>query len=154
MRVLGVDPGQTGALALMSADGLLAVEDMPVVDGRVNPDELARLVEDWYPSVAAVEAVHSMPRQGVASSFKFGAGYGMVLGVLAALHVARLNPTPTQWTRAFNLTSDKEGHRRRAIELWPGQAARFARKLDDGRADAALIAQWGYERHSRERLAV
>jgi len=139
VNVIGVDPGMTGAICLLTAIGV-EVADMPVVDKQVNAHELARIIglmkEDaGRLQVAAVEQVHSMPGQGVASTFKFGRGYGIVL--LPIIHVP-----PTLWCKAFNLTSDKEGHRARAIDLWPAQAHLFARKKDDGRADAALIALW------------
>ena len=141
LPVIGVDPGLTGALCLLH-DGI-DVADMPVCDGRVNAHALAELVIGWGPiAVAAVEHVHSFPGQGVASTFRFGQAYGVVLGVLAALERPIVHVTPTVWTKAHGLTSDKDGHRRRAIETWPQYAGLFARRKDDGRADAALIAQW------------
>jgi crossover junction endodeoxyribonuclease RuvC len=36
----------------------------------------------------------------------------------------------------------KDGSRLRAIELFPNYGQLFARKKDDGRADAALLAYW------------
>ena len=48
--------------------------------------------------------------------------------------------------RSLGLPSDKELSRRRAIETWPGSAGMFARKKDDGRAEAALLALWGQRR--------
>jgi len=40
----------------------------------------------------------------------------------------------------------KDGARARAAELFPAYAQMFARKKDDGRADAALIAWWSVTR--------
>lgn len=40
----------------------------------------------------------------------------------------------------FGDGKDKDAARALAIELWPAQAQLFARKKDQGRADAALIA--------------
>jgi hypothetical protein len=146
MRVIGIDPGNSGALCLyVPIDEKIYVKDMPVVDGRVSPHGVIDILQHWERrpiTVAAVELVHSMPRQGVASSFKFGMGYGVILGALAALDIPIVNVAPTAWTKYFGVGSDKEKHRRYAIETWPAQAHLFARKKDEGRADAALIARW------------
>ena len=72
MRTLGIDPGLTGAWAVLEADGsLVAVEDLPVIrDGRlawIDADALlSRLLEvrGGRPMRAIVERVHAMPRNG------------------------------------------------------------------------------------------
>lgn len=145
---LGIDPGMTGALAYVGDGDLKVVDDMPVVDGLVNATLLAGLVQDRMrmPSFikeAVLEQVHAMPRQGVSSTFKFGRGYGVIEGVLGTLRIPVRYVTPAKWTGDLRVGADKELHRRRAIETWPGSADLFKRKKDDGRADAALIAEWG-----------
>lgn len=146
MNIIGVDPGNTGGLCHLS-DTALQVWDMPVVDGSVNPHGLASIIYDLTMqvsvSVVVVEAVHSMPGQGVASTFKFGTGFGMILGVLAAFELPMLRVSPTKWTRDLGVGSDKEAHRRWVIDTWPAYSDLFARKKDHGRADAALLALWG-----------
>lgn len=141
--IVGIDPGKTGALAFVDQDGLLAaVIDMPVVDKVVSAALVAQAIRTWGPSSAAVELVHSMPGQGVASSFGFGRSYGVVLGVLGALDLPVVHVAPTVWKRGYHLGADKEKARRLAIDLWPKDAGLFARVKDDGRAEAALIALW------------
>jgi crossover junction endodeoxyribonuclease RuvC len=142
--ILGCDPGLTGAIAALdnATGALLWVEDMPVVDRLVNAAELADWLRGELIHAAAVEQVASRPGQGVASTFKFGQTHGTLLGVLGALSVPVVHVTPAKWKRTFGLTSDKERSRRMAIELWPTMAGHFARKRDDGRAEAALIARW------------
>jgi hypothetical protein len=142
---LGVDPGATGALAaVLDTGNLLWVEDMPdPLHGALIGD----LLDDpqWGNYVAAVEAVHSMPGQGVSSTFKFGTSYGIVLGALGYARIPYRLVTPNQWKKAMRVTSDKDTARERATELWPGSASLFARKKDNGRAEAALIARWLWE---------
>ena len=89
-----------------------------------------------------------MPRQGLASTFKFGKGYGTLIGVLAALERPVVRVAPTTWTKALKVGPDKDAHRMRAMETWPQHSGLFSRKKDDGRADAALIAYWA--KHLRE----
>jgi crossover junction endodeoxyribonuclease RuvC len=144
--ILGIDPGATGGLALLDPDGeLTAVHDMPYLDGSVSAPLVAAIIRDTDAITAAyVERAQAMPRQGIASTFKYGTGYGVLLGVLGALHIPTTTVRPTEWKRTAGLSADKGASRRRAIELWPAQAETFARVKDDGRAEAALIARHGW----------
>lgn len=142
--IMGIDPGLKGAIAFYhpSDPNKISVYDMPVVDGEVDAAGLGRLISVSIPSIAIIERVHSMPRDGVASAFKFGCNYGVPLGVIGALNIPVRKVTPTQWKKHYRLSANKEESRARAIELWPG-SDRFGRKKDDGRAEAALIAKYG-----------
>lgn len=147
--VIGIDPGATGAVATLDSNGrLLDVWDMPYDDGRVAAPRLASIIRDLSllgDPVAWVEQAQSMPHQGVASSFKYGVGYGVILGVLGTLHVPTNHIRPAVWKKAAGLSKDKGASRRRATEQWPSMAERFARVKDDGRAEAALIARYGWQ---------
>lgn len=147
---IGVDPGLSGAIALVDSYGcLLSVHDMPVLAKEVSPqllqvlcyDELGLDDEQSYGTVV-IEDVHSMPKQGVASSFKFGRSKGVIEGFFAGARLPIRYVTPSKWKRDLGLTNDKGVSRQRALELWPQQTAAFARVKDDGRAEAALIALW------------
>lgn len=102
-----------------------------------------------------VENVHSMPKQGVSSTFKFGMGFGIVLGVLTARAFPHTRIEPSVWKRAVGLPAGapKELSVKRAMEVFPRHARLFVReKLRgtgviplDGRAEAALIAWHCYQ---------
>ncbi len=150
---IGVDPGLSGAIALVDSYGLLvAVHDMPVLAGNVSPQLLAdvfvnevhagRQLDDTTYGPVVIEDVHSMPKQGVASSFKFGRSKGVVEGFFAGAGLPIRYVAPSKWKRDLGLTADKGICRQRALELWPEQTAAFVRVKDDGRAEAALIAYW------------
>ena len=151
MITIGVDPGKTGAIALVDSYGvLITVHDMPLAGGIVSATLVAQL-EDWHLDEdglfggfgpAVIEDVHSMPKQGVASSFGFGRSKGVVEGVFAGAGRPLVYVAPSKWKKDLALSADKDGARRRAIELWPAKAQLFARVKDDGRAEAALIAYW------------
>lgn len=143
-RVLGVDPGLKGALALWDTrSDKLTIRDMPVAAGAVSPQLLSWELRELGPELAWVEQVHSMPKQGVSSTFKFGASYGMVLGVLAALEVRAILVPPSQWKGSLHLSRDKDASRGLAIRLFPKHAGLFSRVKDEGRAEAALVAYYG-----------
>lgn len=143
--ILGIDPGASGAIAAVNAIGALEwVHDMPHHDGVVSPSLVADLFHGPITFIEAwVEDVHSMPKQGVASSFKFGRAHGTVLGVLGGLRIPTHLITPAKWKRQMGVPADKKLARRKACELWPDNASLFARVKDDGRAEAALIAEYG-----------
>lgn len=152
---IGIDPGFTGAIGVL-ADGVFAdVIDMPTC-GRgkagkraVNAAYLASYLREQIAGHSGayvhgvVEAVGSMPRQGLASTFRFGQSHGCVLGVLAALRIPVLQVTPQVWKRSYSLIGcDKEASRALAIDRFPD--APLSRKRDDGRAEALLLAHWGF----------
>ena len=147
-RVLGVDPGLTGGVALLDTAGdTLRVEDIPVIalarGAEISETLLAQLIRDMAPEVAWIERVASMPKQGVASTFKFGMGYGIARGVIGALGVPLFLVTPVEWKREFRLRADKEQSRVLACRMFPASVDRFSRKRDNGRAEASLIAVFG-----------
>lgn len=154
MRVLGVDPGLTGALALLDMPygqhrpPLLILEDMPTAKGGrgavILEAALAERIRQLRPDVAFVELVHSMPAQGVASTFTFGLGYGLVRGVLAGLGVPVTLIPPQKWGGLVQLPRCDDASRIRACQLFPNAADQLRRVRDHGRADAALIALAGY----------
>lgn len=142
MRVVAIDPGQSGAVALM-VDGMLqGVIDMPMTYDEVSGVLLAAHMLFAAPDIVVIEKVHSMPKQGVASSFKFGKNYGIVIGVVTALSHPLVKMTPLEWKRANGLIGkEKDASRQLAMELWPQHADDFKLKKHDGRAEAALMAR-------------
>lgn len=144
--ILGIDPGASGALSFYfpSRPELIAAEDVPLVAGDIDGAQLARRIVQMAPTMAVIERVGAMPKQGVSSTFKFGTAYGVVLGVVAALAVPTHLVTPAVWKKHFRLDADKEKARALAIRFWPA-SRHFERKKDHGRAEAALIARWAAE---------
>lgn len=145
-QTLGIDPGGTGAIATLNTNGqLIDVRDMPYLDGMVMANALTGIILNGDGDrVAWVERAQAYPGQGRSSAFKYGTGFGVILGVLGALSIPYQLITPAVWKRKAGLSDDKAASRRRAIELWPSHAQAFNRVKDDGRAEAALIARYGW----------
>jgi len=152
-KVLGIDPGLGGALALLNGDNLVSVMDMPtgmiMVGGKskrriIIPPMVAQL-KQWKPDMAFVEQVGPMPRQGVTSVFQFGQSFGIILGVLATLQIRYELVPPAKWKKLMRVGREKDESRMRAMEIWPRMSHYFEKKKDDGRAEAALIAKAGQE---------
>lgn len=147
--IIGIDPGNTGAIALLDGDSFVDVIDMPLMANgkkqQVNAVELAKICSDFVARgahSAIVERVGAMPGQGVSSMFNFGMGFGAIQGVLSALQIPYRLVTPQKWKKAAGLVGkEKDNARTLAQQLYP--AAPLGRKKDIGRADAILIARFG-----------
>lgn len=147
---LGIDPGLTGALALLTADGgMHSVEDLPTMargKGRVkhelDPASLARLIRPHADLIklAVVEQVGSMPGQGVASVFSMGHTLGCIVGVVQALGIPLHLVPPSVWKKRAGISADKNLARSEAIRLWP--TAPLDRIKDHNRAEALLLARY------------
>lgn len=156
MRHIGIDPGLSGAIAVITEEPLqtsLQIHDMPTMtvdrNGKakrqVSANELAELLNLYAGKDCHVyvERVSAMAGQGVTSVFSFGRSFGMIEGILAALKMPVTFVAPATWTRAIGRSPGKDASRARAMELFPEYEYFFKRVKDDGRADAALIAHWG-----------
>ena len=151
MKVLGIDVGLNGAIAIVSDGQLIELHDMPTVSlernnktkRMVNAAELARLIRQGKPDYAYLERLNAMPGQGVSSMFSMGQSLGVVLGILAALDIPTTTIPPRTWQKALDVPQGKDGSRYRASQLFPAHADKFARVKDDGRSDATLIAAYG-----------
>jgi len=155
MIIIGIDPGIKGALAFLRDGVVVDVIDAPVVGTGNGPrqeldlPQMARIIDATVRAEtvhAFIEQVGAMPGQGVSSMFSFGRSYGGALGVLAGLFIATTRLTPQQWKREFNVGKDKEQSRRRASELMPDATGFWPLKKHDGRAEAALLALYGYRK--------
>ena len=148
MSVWGIDPGINGALVHFNPnEGEIDIHDMPIMEVRgkktVSPNLVYQILKQ-HNSPAYIERVHAMPGQGVTSMFNFGKGYGIILGVLAGLEYKITTVPPTEWQRKVAMPKGKDGSRERACQLAPNYSQAFARKRDNGRSDAYLIAYYGF----------
>ena len=157
MRVLGIDPGATGALAFLTISGGLPVEletvDMPTlkVKGRSQLDAyaLAREIDarahhgSEMIACAMLEQGAVRPQNGRVGAATFWLGLGVIRGVLAANFIPTEIVSSSTWKRSVRLTGSKDASRARASAIFPRWADQWSRAKDEGRAEAALIALYG-----------
>lgn len=155
--ILGIDPGMTGAMALVRDDELLGVWDMPITQKTIGKGKEvnAYLLADLLREIHAdhgfyrveLEAVSAMPGQGVTSMFSFGRSRGVIEGVVAGIGVSVSFATPQRWKRFHGLIKkEKDAARNLVIQQFPDSVSYFQRKKDIGRADATCIALYGASR--------
>lgn len=153
VRIVGIDPGFTGAIALLDPGSwTLEIHDMPVLSttkGKtlLNYTELCNLLapNDAERSIAILEKVSAMPGQGVSSMFRFGQCLGALQMAIAGHGYEVFEPTASIWKKHFGLSKDKDASRGLAIQRFPGSSGAFTRKKDADRAEAALMALYGLE---------
>src|SRR4029077_14188043 len=140
--------GVHAALALFQDGHPVFVDDIRATNGLLDSVAFAKALHDIRVNHVVVESVHSMPRQGMSSTFKFGMGCGIIHGVSGALELPLTLVTPVKWKSFHTLIQrDKEAARQLAIRRWPHLESYLDRKKDSDRAEALLIGDWFYVQH-------
>ena len=139
MKIIGIDPGLSGAIAVMEDNKVLNIFDIPVMsEGKKNKRQLnsALLVNLLKKNITkeeevavVVEQVNAMPGQGVTSMFNFGQTFGALKGICAALELPIFFVRPSKWKKHFELiNSSKDASRTKAIEMYPKLSSQLSKK--------------------------
>jgi|TARA_B110001452_G_scaffold260586_1_gene258292 crossover junction endodeoxyribonuclease RuvC len=161
MRIIGIDPGLSGAIAILEDNKIKELFDMPVMpDGKKNKRQLnsallVKLIKDnienLEDTVMVVEQVNAMPGQGVTSMFNFGQTFGAIKGICAALGLPIFLVRPAKWKKHFDLiNSSKDASRTKTIEMYPSMSEQLSKKKDVNKSDAILIARYYSETRFKE----
>ena len=153
MKIIGIDPGLSGAIAILENNKVLKIFDMPVMsEGKknkrqLNSAQLVKLLSDYISDKdevsVVVEQVNAMPGQGVTSMFNFGQTFGAIKGICAALELPIFFVRPSKWKKHFELiNSSKDASRTKVIEMYPTLSDELSKKKDVNKSDAILIARF------------
>jgi crossover junction endodeoxyribonuclease RuvC len=151
MRILGIDPGIRGGLAIVeigSSPTVVTCADIPVygtaAKERVDAQAIRAFIRTYKPARAVIERAQAMPKQGSSSGFKYGRAVGAIEAVIALAEIPVEIVDAAGWKRAFRLPGkDKEAARQMALQRFPAAHEFLARKKDHGRAEACLLALFG-----------
>lgn len=156
MRILGVDPGASGGIAMLHEGFEPLAWKMPETEKDLI--DLFRSIVSGHTVIAYMEAVHAFPgsgpvcpackrprAQGTTSTFAFGKNYGFLRGVLVTLGIPLIDVSPMKWKKALGLnftaqdtkTDKKNGSKQLAQQWWPGI------KITHAISEALLIAAYG-----------
>ncbi len=137
--IMGIDPGKSGAVATLNLKGELISVDKFGDKTLTDLHELFQIFDMTTSCFCYIENVHSMPKQGVTSSFNFGKQYGGLLMLLTCFRIPYEKVTPVKWMRALSCLTggDKNVSKAKAQELFPGL------KVTHAIADSLLIAEYG-----------
>ena len=153
MKIIGIDPGLSGAIAILENNIVLNIFEIPVMsEGKKNKRQLnsallVNLLKENINNdeevVVVVEQVNAMPGQGVTSMFNFGQTFGAIKGICAALELPIYFVRPSKWKKHFELiNSSKDASRTKAIEMYPKLSNQLSKKKDVNKSDAILIARF------------
>ena len=133
---MGIDPGYSGAIVVIDHKG----QFIDSVRLSETEHDISDFIDEYSEHVqaAVLEKVSAMPRQGVASTFKFGTSYGFCRGLLVCHRVRFEAVPPGTWQRAMGCLSkgDKNVTKAAAQRLFPGE------KVVHATADAMLLAEF------------
>jgi hypothetical protein len=140
---LGIDPGASGGIAVLSLEHVLTTWKMPETEHDISNvfASIRGLI-----SFAMIESVHSLPKQGVSSTFAFGRNYGFLRGMLVGHKIPFEDVTPGKWQAALRVRAIKDeaktDHKNRlkglAQQLFPHH------HMTHAIADASLIVEYVY----------
>ena len=88
MIIIGIDPGVSGAICILTDGKITEIYEMPtMIDGKknkkqVNGAEITNIInkeiENEKDVKVVIEHVSAMPGQGVTSMFNFGQSFGVL----------------------------------------------------------------------------
>lgn len=141
---LGIDPGKSGGLAIIGIGEPVAVK-MPETERDIYDTVFSFRRWEDCDVVAVIERVHSMPGQGVSSSFTFGMGYGGLRMALIAAQIPFTEVTPQKWQKELGCLTkgDKNVSKSKAQQIFPSL------KITHAIADALLIAEWNRRQNNQ-----
>lgn len=147
---VGVDPGKSGGIVLVWDQDNIDLFPMPATEKDIW--FLFDNLPDSPRVKALIEKVHSMPNQGVASSFTFGMGYGGLRMALTAAPISFEDVSPRTWQKGLGIsprkktettTQWKDRLRGKAQQLFPNlDVWRLNKKEQLSVCDALLIATY------------
>lgn len=161
MIFIGIDPGLTGACAVIDHQGVRAIFDLPTMKApEVGPDaKVQRKIDgrafhklllqhcplaDGRPQVI-IEKVGTMGGQN--NAVQTQGALMRTLGAIEAVMECMTYPVhyvaPQKWKRMYGVGAVKAHALDKARKLYPAAAGDLARVKDHNRAEAVLIAHWG-----------
>jgi len=166
---VGIDAGLNGAISVLDERlSPILLKDMPVLYGGKEIDvrglyDMLVSLSSKYELVVAIEECRYTPKMinekskvtSVMSAFKFGKTYQSVVAVAEILNFRRTYVRPEIWKGEYFLFGkDKEQSVETACQFFPSIAGNLKYKLSgkttwvfkDGRAEATLIAHYGWKR--------
>jgi len=156
MRILGIDPGKDGYLALL-VDGYYAgawpTPTLRIAKGSKRDYERAAMRELLVvanPGHVFMEKQQAMPKQGVTSTLATGQGFGLWEGIVVGLGMPYSIVAARTWQKVMfaGITGDMPKAKSivAAQRLFPHVDLRKTPRshvAHDGKADALLLAEYG-----------
>ena len=165
MKVLGIDPGLSGAFVLTDGEKMLKAWEMPVsVFGKEKSIAYADVLQLLKP-IAQLDNPHvylerAIPMaMGSKGAFNYGRGFEAIVIALMTLRMPFTMVEPTKWAKEMHegISADLKPKAKSLIavkRLYPSLVGLLPSKpkggLKDGPVDALLIAGYGLRRLGKD----
>lgn len=151
MKIIGIDPGLKGGIAIIG-NGHITLHAMPLIgDKDYDIQAIANIFRRHTESdLVCIEKQGAMPGQGLSSTFKTGMGFGILLGVLQSMGLRYDIVPPQRWQRQLfvglpSKQDTKVSSEIVAKRLFPHAVFKRTERSktdSDGLTDAACIAEF------------
>ena len=145
--ILAIDPGVFGALAFLDVGrtNRVAVFDMPVLDGDINPHALRDHIQTFMPDHAVIERASSRPSRASPACWRFSAAYTTACVVVRLMNILLKIITPTEVEKRRYICRAEQDGKEQARRAGYRSVSAACRALQPsqgahGRAEAALLA--------------
>ncbi len=154
---IGIDPGKSGAIAVLNNDGLI-IHNIPIlgvkakrtgiIDFALVVNIMCDIAYEYDPIVAILEKPIYIPGKTKSRMFE---DYGTVRGIIVSYHWPYHEIKPTVWQKIMFAGEPKRDNKKTtsiivAQRLFPTvnfKRTGAAKKVDHNRCDAALLAEYG-----------
>lgn len=153
MKILGVDPGKSGAIALLDSETKkLEYSKYPLLpNDEIDHKALYELVTQYNPDWIFMEKVHSVYGSSAKSNFSFGKSVGITETICFLIQKPVEMVTPKKWQNVvwsgiIKVKDAKKNSLTAVKSIFPSYnflATERSRVPHDGLVDAALIAYYG-----------
>lgn len=162
MGIIGIDPGIEGAIAYVAYDHgevtKSVVADLAMMpDDKGNPSKrldiihVSEFISYFSPRIVVVEEPFFAidPRHKTSTSTKSikvsQQNYGRIQAAIELANCYWTSVSPYTWKKKLGLTKEKGDSLGRSRSLFPLCGADLKRQKDHNRAEALLLAQYGYQ---------
>lgn len=155
---VGVDPGATGAMCVLNAQAeVLVLDRLPTIKARrsrniLNHSSIMGYLSSlkYYGTVVTiyVEDIWAQPTQGVKAAFTYGYCYAQLLTAIETSGLPLNFVKPAEWQKMFSVPRGKPGSITIVKQMYPDLSDIFRPKNSHNKAEALLIARYGWEKHS------
>lgn len=144
--IIGIDPGLSGAWALINNDGTyIGSQCFERRGDTIDCTELYGDITDYPESVrVVVEKVHAMPKNGSISAFKLGTTYGQIVQLTRSVGAPLTLILPSEWKRLVLSGYAWKKNKMAALDFVMDRYPKFPRGTNKAkalaRAEAVCIA--------------
>lgn len=148
MIICGIDPGQSGGVAMIEDNAILYTTAMPVLNKIVVVPELVTMLDTYNPDRVLIELQGI--RGGQRGAMAIGANYGRILAAVEYLELPYRVITAPVWNRRAGIPAKLKGKEKKEASFaaakreWGESFTKLGlRPTQDGPVEALLIARFG-----------